>query len=105
MSTDGNARVKIFRFDPSVEKEPRYESYEVPLEVWKDRKVMDVLKYVYQNFAPGLAFREACYQGLCRCCTVRVNSKPVLSCDAFATEEMLIEPLNKNKVVKDLIIS
>ena len=103
MGTNGNAVVKIFRFDPAVDKEPRYETYEVPPEAWKDRKVMDVLKYIYRNFAPGLAFREACYQGLCGGCTVRVNNKPVLACDAFAQQRMLIEPLSKNKALKDLI--
>jgi succinate dehydrogenase/fumarate reductase iron-sulfur protein len=105
MNTDGQATVKIFRFDPAVDKKPKYETYQVPGEVWHDRKVIDVLKYIYQNLAPGLAFREACYQGLCGCCTMKVNGKPVLACDSFASQEMIIEPLNKDKVVKDLIIS
>ena len=28
------ASVKLFRFDPSKDKEPRYEDYEVPFENW-----------------------------------------------------------------------
>jgi succinate dehydrogenase / fumarate reductase, iron-sulfur subunit len=103
MENEGKATVKIFRFDPSSDKGPRYETYEIPQEVWKDRQVMHVLQYIYQNLAPGLSFRESCYQGLCGCCTVRVNGKPVLSCDALASQEMMIEPLHKDKVVKDLI--
>jgi succinate dehydrogenase/fumarate reductase iron-sulfur protein len=105
MNTDGKAIVKVFRFDPTDDKEPRYEAYEIPGEVWHNRKVMDVLRYIYQNLAPGLAFREVCYQGLCGCCTMRVNGKPALACDTFASQEMTIDPLNKNKVVKDLITS
>jgi succinate dehydrogenase/fumarate reductase iron-sulfur protein len=104
MNNDGKAIVKVFRFDPSVDKEPKYETFNIPDEIWRNRKVMDVLKYIYQNLAPGLAFREACYQGLCGCCTMRVNGKPVLACETFATQEMIIDPLNKNKVIKDLII-
>ena len=105
MNNNGNAIVKVFRFDPAVDKEPKYQTYEVPGSFWHNRKVMDVLIYIYQNLDPGLAFREACYQGLCGCCTLRVNGKPVLACDTFASSEMVIDPLNKTKVVKDLIIS
>jgi succinate dehydrogenase/fumarate reductase iron-sulfur protein len=103
MNVDGKAMVKVFRFDPAVDRDPRYETYEVPAEVWQNRKVMDVLKYIYQNHAPGLAFREACYQGLCGCCTLKVNGRPVLACETFAEQEMVIDPLNKDKIIKDLI--
>lgn len=98
------AVVKIFRFDPTVDREPRYETYEVPPEAWNNRKVIDVLRYIYENFAPGLAYREVCYQRLCGVCTIRVNNKPVLACDAIATQEMVIEPATKGQVLKDLVV-
>lgn len=98
------AIVKIFRFDPTVDKEPRYETYEVPPEAWNNRKVIDVLRYIYENFAPGLAYRESCYQRLCGACTIRVNSRPVLACDAMAKQEMVIEPPTKGQVLKDLVV-
>ncbi|MFX0204154.1 MAG: 2Fe-2S iron-sulfur cluster-binding protein [Candidatus Hodarchaeota archaeon] len=96
--------ITLFRFDPSVDDEPRYETYEVPYEVWFDRKVIDVLRYVQQNITPGLAFRESCYQGLCACCTIRMNNKPVLACEAIAEQEMKIEPLKKGQIIKDLVV-
>ena len=98
------AEVKVFRYNPEMDVEPRYETYQIPAEVWHNRKVIDVLRYIYENFAPGLAFREACYQRLCGCCTLRVNNTPVLACDAMAKQEMVIEPLAKNQVIKDLIV-
>ncbi len=101
---DRNAVVKIFRFDPSADKKPRYEIYKVPYEAWNNRKIIDTLIYIYQNVAPGLAFRGPCSQGLCGSCTIRVNDKPVLACETIAKQTMLIEPVRKEKVVKDLVI-
>ena len=99
-----NAVVKIFRFDPSVDKEARYETYEVPPEGWRDLRVLETLRYIYDNFDPGLSFREQCYQRLCGACIVMVNKKPVLACDASSTSEMLIEPMPTFDVIKDLVI-
>ena len=98
------AIVKIFRFDPTLDREPRYETYEGPPEAWNNRKVIDVLRYIYENIAPGLAYRGACYQRLCGGCTIRVNNKPVLACDAMATQEMVIEPVTRGQVLKDLVV-
>jgi len=104
MSTADKATVTIFRFDPTVDKEPRYETYEVPAEAWNNRKIIDTIRYIYENFAPGLSFREPCRQQLCGACAMMVNNKPVLACNAFAEKEMTIEPIPKYQVLKDLIV-
>ena len=104
MSMNDSATVKLYRFDPSVDKEPRYETYQVPAGAWKNRKVVDVLRYIYENFAPGLAFREPCRQQVCGACLVTVNRKPVLACEAIAGPEMTIEPAPKRRVLKDLVV-
>jgi len=98
-----NATVKIFRFDPTADKEPRYESYEVPQEFWCGVKVIDTVRYIYEKFAPGLSFREPCRQQVCGACVMFVNKKPVLACDTFAEKEMIIEPLPHRQILKDLI--
>lgn len=104
MSGKGEATVTIFRFDPTVDKEPRHETYKVPSEAWKSRRVIDVIRYICENFAPDLSFRDPCCVRLCGSCTVKVNSKPVLACDAFAEQEMLIEPLSRDRIIKDLAV-
>lgn len=104
MSMTDEATVKIFRFDPSVDKAPRYETYKVPAEAWKNRKVIDVISYIYEHFAPGLSFREPCRQQICGACAMVVNKKSVLACGIIAEQEMLIEPQTKYKVLKDLIV-
>ena len=98
------AKVKMFRFDPTIDKEPRYETFEVPSEAWFGIKVIDTIRYIYENFAPGLSFREPCRQQLCGGCVIMVNKKPVLACEAFAEKEMTIEPVPKYRVLKDLIV-
>ena len=98
------AIVKICRFDPTVDKEPRYETYEVPQEGWHGLKVIDTLRYIYENFDPGLSFREPCRQQSCGACVIMLNSKPVVACNVFSEREMIIDPLPKYPVLKDLIV-
>ena len=100
----GNAKVTIFRFDPTVDKEPRYETYEIPPEGWWGVKVIDTIRYIYENFAPGLSFREPCRQQLCGGCALMVNRRHVLACDVLSDKEMVIEPVPKRQVFKDLIV-
>lgn len=103
MST-AQAKVTLFRFDPTTDKEPRHETYILPAEAWENRRVMDVIHYIYEHMAPDLSFREPCGVRICGCCAIKVNNKPVLACDAFAEKEMVIEPLAIDRVIKDLAV-
>lgn len=105
MSTNGNlASVRIFKFDPAVDKKPRYETFNVPYE---GRSVLNILETVYRNFDQSLAFRYGCEgKGDCRCggCAMQVNGLSVLACRKIAEKEMVIEPHPKFEVIKDLVI-
>ena len=101
---EDKATVKIFRFDPGIDKEPRYETYEVPPKGWRGRKAIDTMRYIFENFAPGLSFRESCRQQVCGGCAVLINKKRVLACDALSEQEMVIEPIPRHRVLKDLIV-
>jgi succinate dehydrogenase/fumarate reductase iron-sulfur protein len=96
------ASVKIFRFDPSKDKEPRYDIYSVPLV--ENMSVLGVLSYIYENLDPSLAFYFSCRDGKCGGCTMLVNGKAVLACQALANEDMTIEPLPKRKIIRDLVV-
>lgn len=100
-----SARVRVYRFDPSLDREPRFEIYEVPYEHWYGVKVIDTIRYIYENLAPGLSFREPCRQQVCGGCVMLVNKKPVLTCAVFSEKEMVIEPLHDRKVLKDLVVA
>jgi len=98
----GSGRVKVFRFDPEKETDPRFETYEnIPYE---GMRVTDVLNYIYQNIDSSLAFRYSCRAGLCGVCILKVNGKACMSCHKIAEKEMIIEPPAKYTVIKDLVV-
>ena len=99
------ATVKIFRFDPGIEKEPRYQTYEVPAEAWQNRKVRETIRYIYENLDGSLSFRESCLAPhVCGACLMVMNKKSVLACDVFAEKEMTLEPSPKFAIIKDLVV-
>jgi succinate dehydrogenase/fumarate reductase iron-sulfur protein len=100
-----NAIVKVFRYDPTVDKEPRYQTYEVPAEAWQNRKVRETIRYIYENLDGSLSFRESCIAPhVCGACLMLVNKKSALACDVFAEKEMVLEPSPKFRVIKDLVV-
>ena len=96
------ASVKVFRFDPTVDQEGRYETYDgIP---YQNRTVLEVIKTIYEEYDPTLAFREGCDNGTCSSCALIVNNEPVLACQTLAGKEMLIAPHPKFEIIKDLVI-
>jgi len=96
------AKVTLYRFDPTEDDKPRYDVIEnVP---YKARRVTDVLNYIYQNIDSTLTFRYSCRAGLCDACLMKVNGKVQVACKTPAEKEMLIEPLEKFVVLKDLVV-
>ncbi|MEM2210336.1 MAG: succinate dehydrogenase/fumarate reductase iron-sulfur subunit [Nitrososphaerales archaeon] len=96
------SKVKIFRFDPSIDFAPRYEVYEVPYE--EGDRVLDILKYIREELGVDVAFRYACRSRFCGTCGVSVNGKPILACWEEALSKMIIEPLPHFPIIKDLVV-
>lgn len=99
------SRVKVYRFDPEVEKEARYDDFSVSFDT--GNTVMDVLNHIYENLDSSLAYRMGCSGGghqRCGACAVVVNGRPVLGCKMLASEEMTIGPHPKFEVIRDLAI-
>lgn len=95
--------VRIWRFDPTVDQGPRYESYQLPPGDWDRVKIIDVLRYIYENYDPGLSFREECCQGYCKACAVKVNNKVRLACGVFLEKDTVIEPCPNRTIIKDIV--
>jgi len=97
-------RARIYRFDPSKEKESasHYDTYEVPFVKWM--RVMDVLDYVAEELGEDLAYRWFCGVKKCGTCGVRMNGRAVLACWEPAVTEMTIEPLLHTSVIRDLVV-
>lgn len=102
MSSSKIVSAKIFRYDPAVDKAPRYETFEVPLE--REMRVLDVLDYAVDNCGVAVGYRWFCGVKRCGQCGVSVNGKPVLACWEKATPNMVIEPLPNMPVIRDLVV-
>lgn len=101
--SDKIIEVKAYRFDPAKDAEPYYQTYNVPLE--PGMSVMDALDYIYQNLDGTLAYYDhaGCALGICGKCTARINNKPGLLCQTPLLDNVVIDPLNKDKLLKDLV--
>lgn len=93
--------VRVFRYDPATDDEPRYEDYSV--EVNEGARVLHLLHAIHDSIDPTLAYRYCCGAGQCGSCAMRVNGAPVLACMKEAEDGMTIEPLNL-PVTKDLVV-
>ena len=101
--SDKMIQVKVFRFDPSADKEPRYQTYQVPLE--KGMSAMTALDYIYQHLDGTLSYYDhaACDLGICARCTGVINGKPGLFCQTILQGDVTLEPTSKDRVLKDLV--
>jgi succinate dehydrogenase / fumarate reductase iron-sulfur subunit len=102
MELGETVEVKLFRFDPSVDKEPRYETYKVPYQ--SKMRVLGALRYLEDELGIEFSYRSYCGNNRCGCCGVKVNGVPMLSCWEPVQPKMVIEPLDNFKHIKDLLV-
>ena len=101
---------KVFRFNAETDFLPAYKTYE--LEVNNNELVLDVLDRIKWEKDGSFTYRRSCRHGICGSCAVKVNGKSVLSCkenvfdlvDTFQSDELIIEPSDTKKAVKDMVI-
>jgi succinate dehydrogenase/fumarate reductase-like Fe-S protein len=94
---------KVFRFWPGQDEEPHYQTYRVPYK--KGLTVLGLLRFVYRNLDPTLAFRDfQCGVGICATCRMRIDGASRKACIALLEPgtTITIEPVHKGKVIRDL---
>jgi len=103
--TEKTIKVKIFRYDPSVDTEPLFKEYSVPFE--QGMSAMNALDYIYQNLDSTIAYYDhaGCCLGICGRCTGKVNGKSGLLCQALVEDDVVLEPINMSRVIKDLVVT
>lgn len=99
---DKTISLKVFRYDPSVDTEPTFKTYEVP---WKEyTTALECLHYVNENIEP-IAFDFCCRSSLCGRCSMMVDGRPFLACTkVLDTGEYTLEPLKGFPVIRDLVV-
>ena len=100
MEKEDIIKVECFRFDPDNDKKPHFETFEIPLN--GAMSVQDCLVYIRENIDPSLTFFINCRLGFCRRCLVHVNGKLCLACTTEVKDDIIVEPLLKEKIIRDL---
>lgn len=98
----GKLAARIYRYDPAVDSAPRYETVEVPYT--PHMRVLDVLDHAVETCGVGVGYRYFCGVKRCGLCGVSVDGKPALACWEAARDGMVIEPLPKMPVIRDLAV-
>ncbi|HEY3956407.1 MAG TPA: 2Fe-2S iron-sulfur cluster-binding protein [Streptosporangiaceae bacterium] len=96
----GTVRVLVRRSDP-----PRLQEYTVGR--IRPMKVLDALLAIQRDTDATLAFRYSCRVAMCGTCTVRVNGRAVLACQAEIPDgggPVHVEPLTGLPVLRDLVV-
>ncbi|MCP4752221.1 MAG: succinate dehydrogenase [Proteobacteria bacterium] len=96
-------KVNVFRYDPSVDQDPYYQTYDVPWET--GMSAMTALDYIYNHLDGTLAYYDhaGCDLGICAGCAGKINGKAGLFCQTAVEGEITLEPRKKDRVLKDLI--
>jgi succinate dehydrogenase / fumarate reductase iron-sulfur subunit len=97
----------VYRFEPAVDKEPRYQEYLVEAE--PTDKILDCLNKIRWEQDPTLSYRSSCAHGICGSDALMINGRIELACqrlvrDFKTANNFVIEPLPLFKVIKDLIV-
>ena len=97
----------IYRFDPAVDKEPRYAEYAIDAE--PTDKILDCLNKIRWEQDSTLAFRSSCAHGICGSDALVINSRVELACQKLVRDfktgyNFVIEPLPFFSVIKDLVV-
>lgn len=99
----------VFRFNSETDYLPHYDTIE--MEVGSGEVVLDILNRIKWEHDGSFSYRRSCRHGICGSCAVKVNGKATLACkdrvedlvEIFG-EELTIEPQNKNRAIKDMVI-
>ena len=97
---------KIKRFNPAVDTEPYWDSYE--LECDSGTTVLIAVQELIAKQDGPIAMRYNCRAGVCGSCAVLVNKKYMLACETLVLQldkkEIKLEPLPFYPVIKDLVV-
>ncbi|MCW2497338.1 succinate dehydrogenase iron-sulfur subunit [Jatrophihabitans sp.] len=97
--------VKIRRFNPEVDSEPHWQSFQV--ESLPTDRVLNLL-FTIKGYQDGsLTFRRSCAHGVCGSDAMRINGVNRLACKVLVKDlpdEITIEPIKGLPLEKDLVV-
>lgn len=103
---DNVLTVRVRRFNPAHDKEPYWQTYEVPR--IRTTRALDILEYIHTELDPTLGYRRhLCRDTVCRGCFVKLNGKPRMTCMtplAHDLTEITLEPMGGYRHIRDLVV-
>lgn len=96
--------IQAFRFDPDIQGENRFQSYEVATE--EPLSVMALLMKIHEMDDSFACRTSTCFKGQCGSCLIRVNGQDVLGCVTLIRpgESIVLEPHSKYRVIRDVVV-
>src|SRR5919107_2292709 len=98
--------LRIRRYNPEVDAEPHWESYEVSAE--PTDRVLDLLHQVKWYQDGTLTFRRSCAHGVCGSDAMLINGRNRLACklrvEQLGKRRITVAPLPGLPVIKDLVV-
>ncbi len=102
-------KLKVFRYDPTKDSQPYYQTYELPVE--KGMTVLAALFKAKEEQDPSISFRYNCRAAICGSCAMRINGHATLACkvqvthllEKYNTDTITVDPIGNVKPLKDLI--
>ncbi len=102
--------LKVKRFNPGEPgAQPVFQEYS--LDIHPDSTILDALVTVREEVDGTLALRCSCRASICGSCGMRINGRARLVCKTRVAdlapngEQLIVEPMGNQRVVKDLIVS
>lgn len=102
--------LKVKRHNPGeAGSQPHFQEYSI--DIHPDSTVLDALINVREEVDGTLALRCSCRASICGSCGMRVNGRARLVCKTRVVdlapngEQLTIEPMGNQRVVKDLVVS
>ncbi len=104
MITDDLVTARVFRFDPAVDPEPRYQTYTVP--ILEPITAMILMRLLHAQDATLACRIPMCFKGMCGDCFVRLNGKDVRGCTALVNpgQTVTLEPHSGYELIRDLVV-
>lgn len=97
--------MRVLRYDPERDEEPRFAKYEVVAR--KGLTVLDALLNIKDEVDGSLAVRYSCKSAICGSCAMTVNDQNRLACKTQLStlgRTVRVEPLAGYSIVKDLVV-
>jgi succinate dehydrogenase / fumarate reductase iron-sulfur subunit len=109
MSQEYDLTLKIKRYNPDIRRS-WVQGYR--LKAGRILRFVDLFRKINDEQDPTLAWSSSCEHGQCGTCGMKINGKPLLTCELlvenaiklFRTQTFTVEPLTIAPVIRDLVI-